>query len=137
MASALVYTKVGKKMPGILKPIGDKLQEKGIFNTWMLQEQDLIQAFAKAYSDRIVCEAFRETIAGDFGPVDSSLSGVLDSVFHLHLLNSVEKDLSTFLASDLLNSSQAEQASFDERAPASGFHLKKNAGDRDLAATLR
>jgi len=96
-------------MPGILKPIGDKLQEKGIFNTWMLQEQDLIQAFAKAYSDRIVCEAFRETIAGQFGPVDPSLKDVLGSVFHLHLLNSVEKDLSTFLASDLLNSSQAEQ----------------------------
>ena len=113
MASAMVYTKVGKKMPGILKPIGDKLQEKGIFNTWMLQEQDLIQAFAKAYSDRIVCEAFRETIAGQFGPVDPSLKDVLDSVFHLHLLNSVEKDLSTFLASDLLNSSQAEQASLD------------------------
>jgi len=109
MASAMVYTKVGKKMPGILKPIGDKLQEKGIFNTWMLQEQDLIQAFAKSYADRIVCEAFRETIAGQFGPVDPSLSGVLGSVFHLHLLNSVEKDLSTFLASDLLNSSQAEQ----------------------------
>merc|ERR1712107_5300 len=100
MASAMVYTKVGKKMPGILKPIGDKLQEKGIFNTWMLQEQDLIQAFAKAYSDRIVCEAFRETIAGQFGPVDPSLKDLLDSV---------EKDLSTFLASDLLNSSQAEQ----------------------------
>ena len=113
MASAMVYSKVGKKMPGILKPIGDKLQEKGIFNTWMLQEQDLIQAFAKAYSDRIVCEAFRETIAGQFGPVDPSLKDVLDSVFHLHLLNSVEKDLSTFLASDLLNSSQAEQASLD------------------------
>merc|ERR1719264_1801565 len=76
MASAMVYTKVGKKMPGILKPIGDKLQEKGIFNTWMLQEQDLIQAFAKSYADRIVCEAFRETIASEFGPVDPSLSGV-------------------------------------------------------------
>ena len=113
MASAMVYTKVGKKMPGILKPIGDKLQEKGIFNTWMLQEQDLIQAFAKSYADRIVCEAFRETIAGEFGPVDPSLSGVLGSVFHLHLLNSVEKDLSTFLASDLLNSSQAEQVDLD------------------------
>ena len=50
MASALVYTTVGKKMPGILKPIGDKLQEKGIFNTWMLQEQDLIQAFARSFS---------------------------------------------------------------------------------------
>merc|ERR1711934_753880 len=98
MASAMVYTKVGKKMPGILKPIGDKLQE-----------QDLIQAFAKSYADRIICEAFRETLAGQFGPVDPSLSVVLGSVFHLHLLNSVEKDLSTFLASDLLNSSQAEQ----------------------------
>merc|ERR1712107_726821 len=44
--------------------------------------------------------AFRETIAGQFGPVDPSLKDVLGSV---------EKDLSTFLASDLLNSSQAEQ----------------------------
>ena len=98
----------------ILSPFPrDKLQEKGIFNTWMLQEQDLIQAFAKSYADRIICEAFRETLAGQFGPVDPSLSGVLGSVFHLHLLNSVEKDLSTFLASDLLNSSQAEQVDLD------------------------
>lgn len=44
MASALIYTKVGKKMPGMLKPFGEKLQEKGIFNTGMLQEQDLIQS---------------------------------------------------------------------------------------------
>merc|ERR1712130_507495 len=91
-ASAMVYTKVGKKMPGILKPIGDKLQEKGIFNTWMLQEQDLIQAFAKSYADRIICEAFRETIAGQWGSVDRSLSGVLGSVFHLHLLNSSQAE---------------------------------------------
>ena len=34
---------------GILKPLRDKLQEKDIFNTWMLKEQDLIQAS--------VCEA--------------------------------------------------------------------------------
>ena len=48
-APAMVYTEVGKSMPGILKPLGDKLQEKDIFNTWMLKEQDLIQAS--------VCEA--------------------------------------------------------------------------------
>ena len=57
MASALVYTTVGKKMPGILKPIGDKLQEKGIFNTWMLQEQDLIQAFARSFSSSSTCSS--------------------------------------------------------------------------------
>merc|ERR1719431_2039030 len=73
MASAMVYTKVGKKMPGILKPIGEKLQEKGIFNTWMLQEQDLIKAFAKSYADRIIAESFQETLAGDYGAVDPSL----------------------------------------------------------------
>jgi acyl-CoA oxidase len=109
MASAMVYTKVGKKMPGILKPIGDKLQEKGIFNTWMLQEQDLIQAFAKSYADRIVCEAYKETMAGQFGAVDPSLEGVLGKIFHLHLLTNLEKDLPTFLASGLLNTSQADQ----------------------------
>jgi len=109
VASAMVYTTVGKKMPGILKPIGDKLQEKGIFNTWMLQEQDLIQAFAKSYSDRLLCEAFKETLAGKFGAVDPSLDSVLDKVFHLHLVSCMERDLGTFLASGLLNTAQAEQ----------------------------
>merc|ERR1711953_1481012 len=93
MASAMVYTKVGKKMPGILKPIGDKLQEKGIFNTWMLKEQDLIQAFAKSYADRIICEAFKETIDGKFGAVDPSIVPVLIKALHLHLLSTLEKDL--------------------------------------------
>merc|ERR1712215_445506 len=110
MASAMVYTKVGKKMPDILKPMGDKLQEKGIFNTWMLQEQDLIQAFAKSYADRVVCEAFKETLAGDFGSVDPSLVPVLNKVLHLHLLSTLEKDLPTFLSAGLLNAAQAESA---------------------------
>jgi hypothetical protein len=82
MASALVYTKFGKKMPGMLKPLGDKLQEKGIFSTWMLQEQDLIQAFARSYADRIVCEAFKETLTGKFGAVDPSLEGVLNQEWY-------------------------------------------------------
>merc|ERR1719361_2290905 len=108
MASAMVYTKVGKKMPGILKPIGDKLQEKGIFNTWMLQEQDLIQAFAKSYADRIVCEAFRETLAGSYGTVDPSLVPTLNQILHLHLVSTLEKDLPTFLSAGLLTTAQAE-----------------------------
>jgi len=109
MAGALVYTKVGKKMPSMLKPIGDKLQEKGIFNTWMLQEQDLIQAFAHSYADRIVCEAFRETIEGKFGDVHPSVEGVLDEVFRLHLLTTIEKDLATFMESGILNPAQAKE----------------------------
>lgn len=109
MASALIYTKVGKKMPGMLKPIGDKLQEKGIFTTWMLHEQDLIQAFAKSYADRIICEAFKETLTGKYGAVDPSLEGVLNEVLLLHLLSTLEKDLPTFLEEGLLNAGQAQQ----------------------------
>merc|ERR1719195_2166572 len=75
-------------MPGILKPFGDKLQEKGIFNTWMLKEQDLIQAFAKSYADRIICEAFKDTLAGQYG----------------------EEDPSTVLEAGLLSPGQAEAA---------------------------
>merc|ERR1711994_938677 len=108
LAPAMVYTKVGKSMPGILKPIGDKLQEKGIFNTWMLQEQDLIQAFAKSYADRIICEAFKETLAGKTGPVDASLVPTLNQILHLHLLSTLEKDLPTFLSAGLLTTAQAD-----------------------------
>jgi len=108
LAPAMVYTKVGKSMPGILKPFGDKLQEKGIFNTWMLKEQDLIQAFAKSYADRIICEAFKETLAGKYGEVDPSIVSTLNKVLHLHLLSTLEKDLSTFLSAGLINNSQAE-----------------------------
>jgi len=110
LASALVYTKVGKAMPSLLKPIGDKMQEKGLFNTWMLQEQDLIQSFAKAYADRIVCEAFKETLNGKFGAVDSSLEDVLHKVFHLHLLFTLEKDLATFMKEGLVTPEQASLA---------------------------
>merc|ERR1712244_156756 len=98
VGKAMVFTTVGKKMPNILKPIGDKLQEKGIFNTWMLKEQDLIQAFAKSYADRIICEAFKETLAGQYGAVDPSTVPVLNKILHLHLLSTLEKDLSTFLS---------------------------------------
>merc|ERR1712200_75517 len=109
MAGAMLYTKVGKSMPGMLKPIGEKLQEKGIFNTWMLQEQDLIQAFAKSYADRILCEAFKETLAGIYGAVHPSLEGVLHEVLTLHLLSTIEKDLPTFMEHGLLNPGQGKQ----------------------------
>ena len=54
----------------------------------------------------MVCEAYRETLAGEFGPVDPSLEGVLDKCLHLHLLANLERDLATFLAAGLLSPAQ-------------------------------
>ena len=54
LGKAVLFTKVGKKVSNLgLKSFGENISEKGVFNTWMYQEQDIIQAFAKAYADRI------------------------------------------------------------------------------------
>merc|ERR1711981_119557 len=63
LAAALVYTKVGKKVSGVFAGLGAQLQEKGIYNTWMLQEQDTIQSFAKSYADRFTGEAYIEVLS--------------------------------------------------------------------------
>ena len=127
MRNATAFTKVGKKVGQLgLKSFGQNIQEKGVFNTWMYDEQDKIQAFAKAYADRIVAEAFLETISENTGKGDefkdmpigpSSLSinasadlgMILKKLFHLHLLSRVEEDLSFFLISGLLSEEAGQE----------------------------
>ncbi len=87
--------------------ISDSLKEKGVFNTWMYQEQDLIQAFAKTYAERIICEAFLEVLTQS-DVKESSLAPVLSKLCHLHLLSCLETDLAWFLEHKLLSPAQAE-----------------------------
>ena len=49
-------------MPSFFGNLGRSLQEKGVYNTWMFQEQDLIQSFAHTYADRIIAEAFVDVV---------------------------------------------------------------------------
>ena len=127
LGMAMMYTKVGKKISGILEGVGSKLQEKGIFNTWMLQEQDTIQAFAKAYADRFVGEAFIEVMSdeaseGDkfgsnsalpIGPsalatsASSDLKPILEKICNLHMLARIEVDLPWFIQAGLITPEQA------------------------------
>jgi len=135
LASAMVYTKVGKKISGVFKGLGESLQSKGIFNTWMLDEQDLIQAFAKSYADRLVAEAFFEAIAENTGkgvtdrvdeerigksPLIMDVAGtaaggkdlkdILTKLCHLHMLARLEADLPWFIQVGMLTPKQAEEA---------------------------
>ena len=106
---AVMYTKVGKAMPSMLKGLlGDSLQEKGVYNTWMFQEQDMIQAFAKSYAERIVCEAFQEVLVQD-DIRGTDLEPILRKVLLLHLLSSLEKDLPWFIENDLLTTKQGAE----------------------------
>ena len=99
---------IGKKVPSFFGNLGRSLQEKGVYNTWMFQEQDLIQSFAHTYADRIIAEAFGDVI--NVREVKgTSLEGVMDKVFQLHLLSTLERDLAWFIENEVLTAAQGEK----------------------------
>merc|ERR1711879_813979 len=116
LKKAFAYTTVGKKISGFgLKSFGNNLMEKGLFNTWMYEEQDKIQAFAKSYADRLVAEAFMETISENSGKGDeykdapiatnasADLEPMLKKLMQLHNLSRIEDDLSFFLVNGVID----------------------------------
>ena len=121
LKKAFAYTTVGKKISGFgLKSFGNNLMEKGLFNTWMYEEQDKIQAFAKSYADRLVAEAFMETISENSGKGDeykdapigptplatnasADLEPMLKKLMQLHNLSRIEEDLSFFLVNGVID----------------------------------
>ena len=97
-------------MPSFFGNLGRSLQEKGVYNTWMFQEQDLIQHFAKTYADRIIAEAFGVTVNGP-DVKGTSLESVMKKVFQLHLLSTLERDLAWFMENNVLTATQGEEVS--------------------------
>ena len=50
LREALLFKKLGAKMAAVGKA--------GVFDTWMLEESDLIQSAARAYGDRLIADRF-------------------------------------------------------------------------------
>ncbi|EDO47675.1 predicted protein [Nematostella vectensis] len=80
--------------------LGLKMKKAGKdrFNVWMYEEQDLVQASAHAYGDRLVSECFASAISRS----DASLQSILSKLYHLFLLTQVQKGLGYFTTSKLL-----------------------------------
>lgn len=76
-----------------------KAKTQGIFEVWMMQESDTIQALGKAFGERICAEAFLSK-AKEAGLPE--LSHTLD----LYCLHSINNTLSFFLTRGLLTSQQ-------------------------------
>ena len=74
----------------------------------MFQEQDLIQSFAHTYADRIIAEAFADVV-GSKDVKETSLEAVMNKVFQLHLLSTLERDLAWFMENDVLTTAQGEE----------------------------
>jgi acyl-CoA oxidase len=92
----------------VFSGLGKSLQEKGVYNTWMFQEQDQIQAFAKSYADRMVAEAFRETLEQK-DVRGSSIEPILRQLFHLYLLTVMERELAWFIMHGFLKPEQGDE----------------------------
>merc|ERR1712168_1122540 len=69
-----------------------KAGKAGMFDTWMLQESDAVQASARSFAERLISERFNATIESS----QESLRPVLAQLYHLYLLNIVEKNLGWF-----------------------------------------
>ena len=82
-----------------------KAGKKGMFETWMYNESDLIQAAAHSYGDRLISETFHSTIAN----AEASLQPVLTKLFQLYQLSNVEKNLGWYLTTKTLTLEQGQQ----------------------------
>eukprot|EP00126_Sphaerothecum_destruens_P009145 Sdes_comp20439_c0_seq1m14601 len=80
-----------------------KQSGKTIYDTWMMEESDLVQAVATAYGERVVLEQFSNVI----DTCDSSLRGVLTDLYTLHALHRTETDIGFLLTRGFLTPAQS------------------------------
>ena len=86
----ILFTKLGKKM--------QKVGKEAVFQTWMYESSDLIQAAAKAFGERLISDQFSEVIK----KADTSLQPVLIQLRQLYALDILEKELGWFIIAGLL-----------------------------------
>lgn len=92
-----LFTSLGKKMM--------KAGKEGRFDTWMYREQDLVQAAARAYGERLISECFSKAL----DKADPDLQPVLKNLHHLYQMAVIKKDLGYFTTSGLLSAGTGAQ----------------------------
>jgi len=68
----------------------------GLFDAWMYNQSDLVQAAALAYAERLVSEQFLEVIT----KADGNLRPVLERVYRLYAVDCIERALGWYAVSD-------------------------------------
>ena len=92
----------------LIQNLGESLSEgmakgKSLFEIWMKEQSDVIQACAKAYGERIILEQFMANIQR----ADSSLKPILTKLCQLYALWIIEQDLAFFLIAGFVSSTTA------------------------------
>ncbi|XP_045126050.1 acyl-coenzyme A oxidase 3, peroxisomal-like isoform X2 [Portunus trituberculatus] len=98
---AFLHDLLKRRENALFKALGKSLQAGGkakLFETWMLEESDLVQDSARAYGERLVSEQFEAVLE----QCEDSLKPILTKLHHLYLLDIVEKNPTVFLTNQLL-----------------------------------
>lgn len=99
---AYLHNLLRRRENTLFMALGKKLMSAGkakLFETWMLQESDLVQDAAKAYGERLVSEQFEAVLER----CEASLKPVLSQLHHLYLLSIVEANPAVFLTNHLMD----------------------------------
>merc|ERR1711881_79618 len=88
--------------------LGGKLMKAGkrMFDCWMMRESDLVQASAKSFGERMVSDEFSKMIAQQG---DEKMKSLLHKVYHLYLIDIVERDLAWYIANEVISPSEARK----------------------------
>merc|ERR1719412_469837 len=82
-----------------------KAGKDGTFNTWMLEESDLIQGAARAYGDNLIATRFATLLT----ECDPELKPMLEKIFTLYAMTVIERNLSWFILSNTLTTAQGQE----------------------------
>ncbi|KAJ3273979.1 hypothetical protein HDV01_003649 [Terramyces sp. JEL0728] len=86
--------------------LGEKVsQGKHLFDVWMYQESDLIQAASKAYGERVCVEQMLVSMNSE---ADAPTKQIIHRICHLFMLDSIRQDLSFFLIRKILSADEGK-----------------------------
>ena len=88
-----------------IKLNNNRKKGKGIFETWMYEESDLIQGLAQAYSERVIFE----TCLNILKTSEASLKPILSLIFSLSAIDWIEKDLGWFVSEGVISPRMARK----------------------------
>jgi len=77
---------------------------QGLFDAWSLANQDLVQAAAHAYGERIVSDALNKTIDNN-----ADVAVALDLVYRLHAVNTIQNNLPSLMIANVISTENAAQ----------------------------
>lgn len=90
-----------------------KIQNKTIFQVWMLEESDTIQALAKSFGERICVEEFVRAVESES---KACVKRTLSAVLHLFLSQIVAADMVYFIANGMISPVIAKKFADMQRA---------------------